>query len=137
MPVTFDGTNLRITLPTSTPTIDVQVDLYSEWKVWFKTPGNEIYPLAFDTTGGDEIGPSLEVAPYFFLRNDNGWRIRPAEEDAEITFNGNLYKRVGTLGMMVPTIGAFTVLATIELSSSSQFIDQPNALTRNQFVALK
>ena len=119
MPATFDGDNLLITLPTSTAEIDAKVDLYSDWKEWFKTSPNAKYPLAFDTVGGDPTTATGAVAAYYFLRNDNGWRIKPAEEDAEVTIVGNLYPRDVALPVFAQTTGAFTVLLNVERDASS------------------
>jgi hypothetical protein len=119
MPATFDGPNLLITLPAVTPEIDAKIDLYSDWKEWFKTSDNSKFPVAFDTTGGDPTTATGNVAAYYFLRNDNGWRIKPAEEDAEVVIVGNLYPRDATLPMFMETTGAFTVLITIERDASS------------------
>lgn len=119
MPATFDGDNLTITLPVSTSEVDAQVDLYSDWKEWVKLSDNAKFPPAFDTVGGDPVSATQNVAPYFFLRNDNGWRIAPAEEDATVVVTGNLYPRDSTLAMIVPTTGAFTVLVNIDRSSSA------------------
>ena len=115
----FDGDNLIITLDSGVAEVNAETDLYSDWKEWFKTPGNAKYPLAFDTTGGDPTTATGAVSPFFFLRNDNGWRIRPAEEDAEVVIVGNLYPRDVTLPLFVQTTGAFTVLLTIERDASS------------------
>lgn len=136
MAVTFDGPNLTITLETLIVEVDAQVDLYSDWKEWFKTPGNEVHPIAFDTTGGDPTTETGTVAPYFFLRNDNGWRIRPPEEDINITITGNLYPRDATIDMIIPTTGAFTVLVSIDRSVNATILDPP-ALTKSEFLALK
>lgn len=119
MPVTFDGDNLLIILPSSTPEVDAKIDLYSDWKEWYKTGTNSKYPLAFDTTGGDPATATKSVGAYFFLRNDNGWRIRPAEEDAEVVILGNLYGRDPALPIFTQTLGAFTVLVTVERSTDS------------------
>lgn len=119
MPASFDGDNLLITLPAATAEIDAKVDLYSDWKEWFKTPGNAKFSLAFDTTGGDPTTATGAVSAFFFLRNDNGWRIKPAEEDAEVVIVGNLYPRDVTLPVFTQTTGAFTVLLTIERDASS------------------
>jgi hypothetical protein len=116
---TFDGDALIITLPAGSPSVDVQEGLYSEWKEWVKLSDNAKYPLAFDTIGGDTISPTQEVAPYFFLRNDLGWRIKPAEENATVSLVGNLYGRNSTLPILVDTDGDYTVLVSIERSSSS------------------
>ncbi len=107
---TFDGPNLTITLDAATPVVDVEADLYSEWKEFFKTDDNSRFPLAFRTIGGDPLTGSLDAGAYFFLRNDLGWRIKPAEEDATINFVGNLAPEDVALPIIIPTTGAFTVL---------------------------
>ena len=110
---TFDGDNLIITLDAPVNglvTLDVQ-RLYSEWKEWqldnFQNVG---YPPAFRTTAGDEIVTGTNSVPYFYLRNDFGWRIRPAEADHEISIEGQLAPQDATIPRFTPTIGGFTVL---------------------------
>ena len=117
MPATFDGDNLRIILTTGTTEVDVEADLYSAWKEWVKLYDYAKYPKAFDTTGGDPTTATEAVAPYFFLRNDLGWRIRGPEEDTTITFTGNLFGRDPTLPITVPTIGGYTQQLTLLVSS--------------------
>lgn len=116
---TFDGDNLLIILNTSEPLYDVQVDLYSDWKEWFKTSDNSKYHEAFRTAGGDDTEPGQFTGRNFFLRNDLGWRIRPAEEDAEILFEGNLFLQDSSLPWHVPTLGAFTVTMDRKFSNLS------------------
>ena len=115
---TFDGINLLITLDAATPSVDVQIDLYSDWKEYIKTGDNVKFPKAFsNSAGGQATVPGEVTGRNFFLRNDLGWRIRPAEEDAEINLIGNLFKFDATLPMIIPTLGAFTVLVNIQRSS--------------------
>lgn len=116
MPV-FDGENLLVTLDATggVGTVDVQVDLYAEWKGWLLENGpdgssNRKYPQAFSPDGGNALTPGITQGQYAFIRNDLGWRIRPAEEDATIYFTGNLIPQDATLPIVVPTIGAYTVL---------------------------
>ena len=119
MPATFDGDNLLIILPSATPGLDAQIDLYSDWKEFVKVGDNAKYLPAFDTTGGDPVTATQNLAPAFFLRNDLGWRIRPAEESANISIVGNLYGRDPALPVVIPTAGAFTVLVNIDRSSAA------------------
>jgi len=115
---TFDGENLLIRLDAATPTVDVQVDLYSDWKEYIKTGTNIRFVKAFSrSAGGQTTIPGEVSGRNFFLRNDLGWRIQPAEEDAEIDLVGNLFKFDATLPMIIPTDGAFTVLINIQRSS--------------------
>lgn len=120
---TFDGPNLRIILPAGETNIDVGRDLYSAWKVWALTDDNTKYPPAFRSTGGDPLTPGIDAGAYFFLQNQNGWRVRPAEEDATVFFNGNLAPEDSTKELVVPTIGNFTVLL-VNLQPITQNVDQ-------------
>jgi len=137
MAVTFDGDNLLIVLESGVSEIDAQVDLYSDWKEWFKTGTNSRYPVAFDTTGGDPVGPTQNVGRYFFLRNDNGWRIRPPEEDITINIIGGLYGRDDALDLVVPTVGSYTVLVSVSRSALALEISAAPAITTSQFLALR
>lgn len=134
MATTFDGDNLLITLNAggSVHTVDAQVDLYSDWKEWVKLADNAKYPPAFRTTGGDPLTPGISAGAYFFIRNDLGWRIKPAEEDATITLIGNLAPEDATLGVFNPTVGAFTV-AILGLQPITQSVAQ--ILTEQQSAA--
>lgn len=109
---TFDYTNLIITLPTGQTEVDVERDLYSAWKRSQKTeddPETGAYP-AFRTIGGDPLTPGIDAGSYFFIRNDLGWRIRPAEEDATVLITGNLAPEDSSLPILIPTIGSYRVL---------------------------
>lgn len=116
---TFDGNNLLIILPAGEPVIDVRTDLYSEWKVWVPLSTNMRFPQAFETSGGRATVPGKTEGRNYFLRNDNGWRIRPAEEDADILFDGNLFPADVTIPIFAKTVGAFNVATRIEFSSLS------------------
>lgn len=107
---TFDGENLIITLdPVVDGVLDVDVGiaLYTEWKTWAKQ-GNLRFPAAFRTTGGDELTAIINAGSYFFLRNDFGWRIKSAENDATYYLVGNLAAQDTALPVFVPTTGTFT-----------------------------
>ena len=116
---TFDGENLLVMLPVGQTEVSATRNLYSAWKEFAKTGTNARYPVAFDTLGGDPTTAAGAVSPFFFLRNDLGWRIRPAAEDANVTILGNLYGRDPALSVVVPPVGAFTVLVNIERDASS------------------
>ena len=140
MAITFDGPNLRIILDSGDTEVNVQTDLYSAWKNWAKTPGNEVHEFAFSTTGGDPVTATGNVAPYYFLNNTGGWRIRPAEEDINVILVGNLYGLDPALPIFEATTGAYTVLVAVERDASSVVEEVPTitgALTLPQFLALK
>jgi hypothetical protein len=109
MATNFDGINLVITLNAGVTNYDWG-SIYKEWKQWqLSGHGNRGYPPAFRTTGGDSLNALLDQGAYYFLRNDLGWRIRPAEEDASHYPSGNLIPQDSNLPMLLPTIGAYTV----------------------------
>lgn len=109
MAITFDGANLLVILD-SDLNVDVEKDLYSRWKDFFKTGTNSRFPIAFQSEGGGPIVGALDQGAYIRFNNDLGWRIRPAEANATYVFTGNLIPADPTLPMIVPTLGGFTVL---------------------------
>lgn len=105
---TFDGPNLLITLDNPTAGVlgvDIQRDLYSEWKDWVKIGDNAKYLPAFATSGGEPVTNALDAGSYFFLQNQLGWRIISSDEDQTINYEGNLVAADGTLPIIVPTPG--------------------------------
>ncbi len=118
---TFDGPSLTIQLPSVEP-YDAQRDLYSAWKQWAGLSDNLKYLPAFDTTGGDVISEGQTIAPYFFCRNDLGWRIKMPDDDGEIVLAGNIFPRDSneTLFQQSPGYDAFLRL---EVSSRAVVIE--------------
>jgi len=108
---TFDGVNLVITLDSGVTNVDVGADIYTPWKTFLLAdPLNRRFPPAFRSIAGDDLTPGLVAAPYYFLRNDLGWRIRPPEEDITINLTDNLLGEDSTLPVAIPTVGGFTAL---------------------------
>lgn len=121
MKVTFDGTNKLIVVNTNITELNVQIDLYSDWKEWLKEGDNAKFLPAMRTVGGDPTTGTKTVAPYFFLTN--GWKIRPYEGNHILTIEGNLFvDEPETYGYnsCVPTVGNYNV--TINLSTTSDAI---------------
>jgi hypothetical protein len=84
--VTFDGPNKLINLNLGVDTLDVQIDLYSEWKRWSVLDINLKFEQAFRTFGGDQTISGQFAPRYFFLTN--GWRIVvDTAEDVNIGVN--------------------------------------------------
>ena len=127
MAVSFDGVNKIINLP-STGSFDTEIDLYSNWKEWVILSDNAKYLPAFDTTGGDDIRSGQEIAPYFFLRTDLGWKIKAPEEDGDIVVQGNLFPRVSGQSLFLPPTGDFTVLITQSLSAKAVVVNISESL---------
>ena len=71
--VSFDGINKIISVNPNITSIDVTVDLYSEWKRWVVLENNLKYEQAFRTFGGDPTISGQFAPRYYFLTN--GWRI--------------------------------------------------------------
>lgn len=117
----FDGPNLVIQLP-STGTFETQRDLYSAWKEWMALSDNTKYPPAFDTTGGDDIGGGQTIAPYFFVRNDLGWRVRAPEEDGEVVVQGNLFPR-DPLSPTFQQAAGFDAFIRLEVSTRAVVVE--------------
>jgi hypothetical protein len=118
---TFDGANLYITLP-SIGSFDTQTEIYSAWKEWIALSDNAKYPPAFDTTGGDSVGSNQEIAPYFFCRNDLGWRIKMPSANGEITISGNLFPRDPSTSLFEATSG-FDAFVRLEVSTRAVVVE--------------
>lgn len=116
MAITFDSSNKRIVLDTTT--VDVR-DIYSRWKDWVHS-GNSQYEQAFRVVGGDPLGSGLYVSSYFFLQN--GWRIRPMEVDHTLTVNGNISVDGGGVPI-VPTLGDNNVIVQYVVPVAAQAYD--------------
>lgn len=117
----FDGANLHITLP-NIGAFNTQTEIYSAWKEWLRQSDNAKYPPAFDTTGGDVVGPGETVAPYFFCRNDLGWRIKMPQADGEIVVAGNLFPRDPTISLFEQTSG-YDAFLRLEVSTRAIVVE--------------
>lgn len=130
---TFNGETLIIRLPPGETEVDVSVDLYSAWKRFqLVDKRNMRFPPAFRTIGGDDLTPGVVAGAYFFLQNDLGWRIQPAEEHATVNITGNLAPEDSALSMTVPTDGAFTVLLN-GIQPITQAVDELLLLQQDAF----
>ena len=128
----FDFVNLIISGKAS-GTYDVENDLYSDSKEliaanylsiaagspppFLESNANQI--RAGGSVGGNPLGNSQFISPYFFINNVDGWRFRPAEENGETTLNGNLFPLDTTKAFLIPTLGAFSQLVKIVVSPQS------------------
>lgn len=118
---TVDGPNLLLIAKAGVTSVNVETDLYSDAKEhWLATTDNK-YNFPFRTVAGDPISPVKFLEGVFFLTS--GWKIRPDEADHELLIEGNLYLDEGeTPGLIIPTLGGYTVLATIERSSDARAV---------------
>lgn len=120
MKVVFDGDNLLIKVNEGVTTLDIQTDLYSDWKEWFQTGTNSKFLPALRTIGGDPTIEQKVVAPYFFLMN--GWKIKPYSWNHTLNLIGNLFvdnpETYGAI-VVVPPDGYFTVLVNMSTTSDA------------------
>lgn len=117
--ITFSGSAKTITIgyDAAITSVDV-IDVYSRWKDWVLA-GNAQYREAFgDSVGGESLGGGLFTGAFFFLRNDLGWRIVPANSDHELRVIGGLYPTDAAQPIFSPPASA-NVLAVIQRSAES------------------
>lgn len=128
----FDFTNLIISGKTS-GSFEAENDLYSDSKELIIADAtglaasapppfleaNDGVVRAGGSVGGNPIGNSQFISPYFFINNIDGWRLRPAEEDGETTITGNLFPLDADTPFILPTVGNFTQLLRLIVSPQS------------------
>ena len=123
MAVTIDGDNLLFILDDTILNVSVEQHLYSEWKKWQLLDDNLRYEDAFRPDGGGPLTPGIDQGAYFFFNNVAGWRIRPGESSQTYNFTDNLAPEDSAIPIVVPTLGAFTVLIN-GLQPITQNVDQ-------------
>ena len=97
--------------------IDVQIDLYSDWKeLMLSSDALRAFPPALRTVGGDTIDVTRDLGDTYFLIND--YKLRPDEADHTLTVTGNLFADPAANGKVVPTLGGFTVLVDSVVSQN-------------------
>ncbi len=117
--VTFDGVNKIMSCNAGVTTLDVKIDLYSDWKEWVLQGNNAVYPQALRVVGGDPLYGSVVLAPSYFLMNS--WRIRPDEANHRLTVDGNLFTEEGD-SPYVATLGSYNVLTNQVVTSDPKFV---------------
>lgn len=128
--VSFNGADRLITL-SDVGDYDIQ-DIYSDWKRWVQSGAGALYPPAFDTTGGDEIGQGTFIGAYFFLRTDEGWSIKLPEASGAVRITGNLFPRIaGDILFTNPTGTGITVRVSISTSAQALVVEAKSNLTAN------
>jgi len=104
----FDGPNKLFICKPGVTSIDVKIDLYSDYKEEILLGDNSKWLQAIRVTGGDPI-PGSSLGGTFFLMN--GWKIRPQEADHVLVLDGNLYLDSTETGdICVPTLGSYNVM---------------------------
>ena len=116
--VTFDGPNKLMLVNEGVTELDVEVDLYSDWKEWASLYDHGKYLPAMRTVGGDPTTGGRALGATYFLMN--GWRVRTWEGDHRLTVTGNLYTEEGD-PPFIPVTGPHT---TIIESNVSNLVDR-------------
>jgi hypothetical protein len=127
--VTFDGASRRIIVNSGVSNVDVQTDIYSEWKIWVQTDSNAMYEQALRTFGGDPTVGGQTAPRYFFLLN--GWRV--VIDNQYVTFATNLYSEDGSSPFEL--INGGEALNKVS-DSPSILIDGDGSLTQDEHDAL-
>jgi len=91
--VTFDGINKLILINEGETEIDVQTDIYSDWKEWVLLENNLKYLPIMNTVGGEPTiaGQRLDVT-YFLI---NGWKLKPYPGSYDLNIIGNIFDADG------------------------------------------
>ncbi len=91
--------------------------IYSYWVDWVATNHDNCkYLPAFRTVGGDDLGSSLSISPYYFLIN--GWVLKPMSEDHTLTIEGNLFSDDGT--DIVVRVGGYDIIVQYKVPVMAQ-----------------
>jgi hypothetical protein len=121
--VTFIPEQKIISVNLGVRALDVQYDIYSEWKRWVMVEEyNTRFPVALRTVGGDDLIDGKTLGATFFLMN--GWKIKPPEENGNLNVSGNLYDDAGGT-VFVNTIGSYNsmIIQTVSNLTDSQLVE--------------
>jgi len=125
MALTFDGAAKLIILD-GRDTLSVR-DAWSEWVRWHALSDNSKYLLAFRLLGGDIIDPVQGTSVPFYAYLQNGWRIRPREEDHNLNVTEGVLLVEGGGNPFLPTLGGFTVQLSYQQPLQVMIVDKGSA----------
>jgi len=123
--VTFDGPNRLIIVNEGETEIDIQIEIYSDWKEWARFSDNLKYESALRVVGGDPTPTGALGATYFLI---NGWQI---QIDHGVNFTGNVYS--DDFPDVVVTLEG-TELATFTVSNLIDKIDPDETNNASIFI---
>lgn len=117
--VTFDGPNKLILVNEGELSIDVQRDVYSNWKEWSTQRENLAFQEAVSVLGGDPITDTTFVGDTYFL--ENGWRIQPYASQAGYILDvvGNIYTREAGQNPVNPTPNVSVTLTRSNITETA------------------
>jgi len=127
-----DTTNKLFIAKAGVTSFDVKVDLYSDAKEHWLSGGTVFgFDFPIRTIGGDPTSGGQFAGDIYFLRG--GWKIRPQETNHALAITGNLYLDEGEVGsLIVPTLGGYTVLVSIDRSNLTLVVNTGTAPTQQQ-----
>ena len=131
--VTFDGPNKLILVNEGETSIDIQGDVYSNWKEWSLQRDNTKFLQAISTLGGDPITSETFVGDTYFL--ENGWRIQPWTSGKGYILDviGNIYTREPGQNPVNPTQN---VSVTLTRSNITETAIVGGATTENRLLEI-
>lgn len=112
--VTFDGENKLILVNFGETNIDVDQDIYSDWKEWWRVRDNAKFQQVVRSIGGDPTTSGSFAGATYFLTN--GWKIRTWEGNHTLNVDGNLFTDSGE-DPFVNTIDAHNILVRQTVSN--------------------
>ena len=129
--VTFDGQNKIIDIDSPNTSIDVKIDLYSDWKEWVKLGDNSKWEQAFAVVGGEPLPGGKYVPSFYFLIN--GWKVRTYLGTTTIFIGTNLFTEDGSTpfisgGTRASVIAETTTGVTVESTDASAIIADLNII---------
>lgn len=92
--VTFDGPNRLILINEGVTSLDVQTDIYSDWKEWVQLEDNLKYLIPLNTVGGQPTVTGQRLDVTYFLIND--WKIKPFSGTYNLDIIGNIFDISGS-----------------------------------------
>ena len=116
--VTFDGPNRLILVNEGVTDLDVQTDIYSDWKEWAQLETNLKYYTPFSAIGGEPTVPGQKLDVTYFLIN--GWKIKPYPGSYNLNIVGNIYDvNGGDIKVPADINPLYTNNITINLNTSN------------------
>jgi hypothetical protein len=111
----IDNLNKLFILKPGVTELNVEIDLYSDWKEEYKLGVNSSFPIAMRNIGGDPVTVTKDAGATFFMVN--GWRIRPDEVNHTLNIDGNLFTDPPGDSVVIDTVGAFNVRVEMFVSN--------------------
>jgi len=115
--------------------INVQVDIWSDLiEDWEATLALRRFYFPLVAIGGQTISAGKLGTTYVLL---DPWQIAPYEADHELIIDGNLFTESALVNLVLPTVGAYTVTATRNLSTLVEVVETgTSGLTAEEAAAL-